>query len=86
LSTIRYLQPPKIIIIRGEQAEIEKWQHAHLEHYNPMSLCFAIDNSISDLPGTMANYPVADTTTAYICEGTQCQAPITDFSKFEATL
>jgi hypothetical protein len=70
-----YLEPPEIIIIRGEAAEAGQWSRDISAIYAPRRLVFAIPAD-TDLPESLATKQATDNTIAYVCRGTACSAPI----------
>ncbi|RDI39829.1 thioredoxin domain-containing protein [Aquicella lusitana] len=74
LSALRtLLDPPKIIIIRGPESDIERWRVACR---NPHHQVFAIPSDAQQLPDALAEKRNQEKTRAYICQGMQCQKPI----------
>jgi uncharacterized protein YyaL (SSP411 family) len=70
------LEPPTLIVIRGERAELEAWHRYVNAGYNPQRLAFCIPNDVEDLPGQLAGFTPRTSTVAYVCRGTHCEAPI----------
>ena len=70
-----YLEPPEIVIIRGEASEAEEWARNISAIYAPGRLVFAIPADI-DLPESLATKQATDKTIAYVCRGRACSAPI----------
>ncbi len=82
-----YLQHPEIVILRGEQAEIDRWQASAARLYAPTRLVFAIDAGAENLPGALADRaPKAGETIAYRCVGTHCGLPVTSWEALAAEL
>jgi hypothetical protein len=73
------VQPARQIILRGEEAEMAAWRADCATAGSTRTCCFAVPGTEPDLPGLLgerrarADAPV----TAYVCEGFQCQAPVT---------
>ncbi|WP_405240139.1 thioredoxin domain-containing protein [Lentisalinibacter orientalis] len=82
-----YLQPPELVILRGDPAEIGRWARNAAGIYAPRRLVFAIPAAEKDLPGHLAlREPAADGPVAYICEGTRCSLPVTTWPALAALL
>nr|VFJ96029.1 MAG: hypothetical protein BECKH772A_GA0070896_100968 [Candidatus Kentron sp. H]VFJ97620.1 MAG: hypothetical protein BECKH772B_GA0070898_101154 [Candidatus Kentron sp. H]VFK03175.1 MAG: hypothetical protein BECKH772C_GA0070978_101163 [Candidatus Kentron sp. H] len=85
-----YLQPPQIIILRGGGAPLDQWRERCQQHYTPSRLAFAIPSDIDTLPPALETraprHDGKDHVVAYLCEGYQCRAPITDFEALEEAL
>jgi uncharacterized protein YyaL (SSP411 family) len=69
-----HLDPPELIIIRGETAH--EWRDELAKLYAPRRLVFAIAEDATDLPEAVAAKRAVDGTTAYVCRGMTCSAPI----------
>jgi hypothetical protein len=82
-----YLNPPEIIVIRGDSEEINRWRDSAAKLYAPSRLVFAIDKNDKGLPGLLAERKaVAGETVAYRCVGTHCELPITAWEALAACL
>lgn len=81
LNTLEeYLNPPTIIILRGNEQEITTWQRTINRYYLPRTLCFAIPDSIT-LNNSLADKKTRNDTCAYICEGTKCLPPVASLNE-----
>ena len=77
-----YLEPPEIIVIRGDAGEIDKWRRQLARIYAPARLVVAIGRDEQSLPGLLAERsPVDGETVAYRCVGTQCELPVNKLEK-----
>ncbi len=82
-----YLVHPEIIVIRGDSAEIARWQHTAARLYAPRRLVFGISPDAVDLPGALADRTAIDgETVAYRCLGTHCEMPVTTWEALAAQL
>ena len=72
-----YLQPPEILVIRGTSDEAEDWARAVRALYAPRRMVFVIPAGCTDLPGALEQRRPLGQTAAYLCRGTQCEAPLT---------
>jgi uncharacterized protein YyaL (SSP411 family) len=72
-----YLEPPEIIVIRGDAGEIAEWRQQLARIYAPARLIVAIGRDEQELPGLLAERkPVDGETVAYRCVGTHCELPV----------
>ena len=71
----RTLEPPELIIVRGRDPELSRWQQRIAAEYQPHRLLFCIDSEEQALPGVLQSRVAADITVAYRCRGTTCEAP-----------
>ena len=77
-----FLEPPEIIVIRGDAADIGEWRQQLSRIYSPSRLVVAIERDENDLPGLLAERkPVDGETVAYRCAGTHCELPVNKFEK-----
>jgi len=82
-----YLQPPELVILRGEPEEIGRWARNAAAIYAPRRLVFAIPSAETELPGHLAlREPAEDGPVAYVCEGTRCSLPVTTWPALAALL
>jgi len=82
-----YTQHPEVIVIRGDAAEIQRWNESAATLYAPRRLVFAIEADANELPGALAERkPVAGETIAYRCVGTHCSLPLSSWEALAAEL
>lgn len=82
-----YLQPPKLIILRGAGTELQQWQAACQQHMKLNQLVFAVPAEESYLPGNLAHYKAdKENVHAYVCMGQQCLEPIIELDKLISAL
>jgi uncharacterized protein YyaL (SSP411 family) len=69
------VEPPEIVIVRGEASEVTAWRDSLSRVYAPRRLVFAIADD-SDLPTALAAKVPQETTCAYLCRGMTCSEPV----------
>jgi uncharacterized protein YyaL (SSP411 family) len=69
------LEPPKLVVLRGELAQLAPWQRKLASAYEPHRLAFAIPNG-AKLSGLLAERAPRERPVAYVCEGMTCRAPV----------
>ena len=72
-----YLEPGKIVVIRGEPETLAEWSAALASTYAPRRMSFAIPAHTTGLPEALASKKARLETVAYLCQGAQCSEPIT---------
>jgi hypothetical protein len=82
----RHLTPPELVILRGAGTELAAWQTAAQSGYHAHRLVFAIPDDARDLPGLLASRRATPSGVAYVCRGTECQAPLTRLEELQAAL
>ncbi len=81
------IEPPRIMVVRGEGQALEEWAMALAAHSDPRTLGFAIPNDASDLPPALAIKSGRDEgPVAYLCEGIQCAEPVVELADFTQLL
>jgi hypothetical protein len=78
--------PPELLILRGTGAELLRWQRHAQAAFAPHRLVFAIPWQAADAPPAFGPQRAEGATVAYLCTGTQCQAPLDDFAALCAAL
>jgi len=77
-----YLEPPEIIVIRGDDTDIAEWRDQLAKIYAPSRILLAIGRDEEALPGLLAERkPLDGETVAYRCIGTHCELPVTSLKK-----
>ncbi|MBK7251179.1 MAG: thioredoxin domain-containing protein [Gammaproteobacteria bacterium] len=75
-----YLHPPQIIVLRGEQEEIRRWQQELDKLYAPRRMVLAVPADAPALPPSLAGKVPQARAVAYLCRGASCSAPIASLS------
>jgi hypothetical protein len=72
------LQPPEIVILRGEAAAIEAWRRELARMFVPRRLVLAVPADATELPPALAEKAPRGGTeaVAYVCRGSTCSAPV----------
>ena len=80
-----YLEPPQLVVVRGAAPELAEWHAVAEAHHDARRLTFAIPSDARDLPGLLAARTADRGTTAYVCTGTECRAPVSTLEEFAAS-
>ena len=81
-----FLHSSQIVIIRGEAHEAQQWEQQLSRLYAPRRLLFAIPADAPNLPAALADKRAHGATTAYLCTGMTCSAPINDLGELARAL
>jgi uncharacterized protein YyaL (SSP411 family) len=77
-----YLQPPTLLVLRGESDETSKWQDTLRLRYLPDMMTIVLNGDVAGLPGALDKprqiQDDREKATAWLCHGTQCLPPISD--------
>ncbi|HEY5759888.1 MAG TPA: thioredoxin domain-containing protein [Steroidobacter sp.] len=79
-----HLEPPEIVIVRGERKETERWRDELAKVYAPRRLVFAIAADAAELPAAIADKKPLPETAAYVCRRMTCSAPVKSLSSLVA--
>jgi uncharacterized protein YyaL (SSP411 family) len=77
------LNPPEIILLRGDESQITTWAKELHKLYAPRRLILAVPAAAQDLPPALADKGFPATSggaIAYVCQGSTCSAPINSLS------
>ncbi len=72
-----HLHPENLLVLRGRPDETAAWQQSLQKYYLPNLITIVLPEHSLDLPDVL-DKPLRDKTSAWLCQGTQCLAPITD--------
>ncbi len=75
-----YLAAPEILVLRGDAAEIGRWQRELDRLYAPRRITLAIPADAQGLPASLADKAARGPAVAYLCRGSTCGPPIDDLS------
>jgi uncharacterized protein YyaL (SSP411 family) len=80
------LHPTETVVLRGRGADLTAWQERAQQNYAPRRLVVAVPVDSVTLSGLLAERKPMGGTTAYVCSGHACQAPLTNLTEFETAL
>ncbi len=75
-----HLHPENLLVLRGNTNEAAIWQAALQEHYLPNLITIVLPDHALELPDAL-DKPLRDKTSAWLCQGTQCLAPVSDLEQ-----
>ncbi len=82
-----YLQPPTLIILRGEEGALEDWARRCRRPWAPRRMVFAIPSSATGLPAALSGYTCPrHGVVAYVCRETSCSEAISDLETLDREL
>ena len=70
------LDPPQIVILRGEARTIDGWRRELARRYAPQRLVLAIPADTPDLPPALADKTPRAGPVGYLCRGSSCSPPV----------
>jgi uncharacterized protein len=81
-----FLASTQVLIIRGEATDSDRWARSLRALYAPRRMIFAIPRDAANLPSGLADKAAGPSTTAYLCTGMTCSAPLTDLGELARKL
>ena len=72
----QYLNPPRMIIMRGDPEVLTVWRRELQRLWSPDVSVFAIPADTTGLPAALAQKPPRGAAVAYLCQGNTCSAPV----------
>jgi uncharacterized protein len=70
-----YLNPPKMVILRGNAADLTVWKCQISNIYQPHTVFLYLDETATDLPPSLQR-KLSQDVNAWICQGVVCAAPV----------
>ncbi len=80
------LNPPVTVVIRGEGEALERWRRRATACYAPARVTLAIPSAAAGLAGLLAERTPRGEVVAYVCRGTACDEPVTEFAEFDEAM
>ena len=80
------LQPPAMVILRGENQTLPQWRSALNQKFDARRIELAIPNAAAGLSGLLAQCAPRGEICAYVCRGTTCSLPITSLTDLAMAL
>ena len=77
------LSPPKLLVLRGRQPELGRWQRELARTYLPDGLVLALPEDLAGLPATLDKPRRAEPVNGWLCRGVTCLAPISDLIQLQ---
>jgi uncharacterized protein YyaL (SSP411 family) len=81
-----YLDPPQIVILRGEAGALASWQRSLAAHYRPDLLAVAIPAGVPGLPAVLDKAAPARGVNAWVCRGVTCLPAIGELAELDRIL
>ncbi len=86
LALQQMLEPPSMVVLRGEHEALEEWRAELVSQYDPRRLVLIIPAQARGLTGLLARCLARGEACAYLCSGTTCSLPITSVESLARTL
>src|SRR4051812_732665 len=78
MALAEQLAPPKVLVLRGRQPELERWQEELARDYLPDGLVIALADGLAGLPAALDKPKRREPVNGWLCRGVTCLAPISD--------
>ena len=86
LALEHMLEPPSMVVLRGEHEALEEWRAELAGQYDPRRLVLSIPLRAQGLTGLLARCMPRGEACAYLCSGTTCSLPITSVESLARSL
>jgi hypothetical protein len=80
------LEPPTLVVLRGEPEALAEWREELASQYDPRRLVLTIPDQARNLVGLLARCTPRGPACAYVCRGTTCSLPLTSVESLARTL
>ena len=80
------LEPPRVVVLRGPEAQMLEWRQVLDRAYLPATLILALAPAATDLPPLLAKPLVPEAVNAWVCQGVTCLAPVDKLEKLLGVL
>jgi len=84
IALMEHGRPPQTVILRGKPEAIDTWHSALARRFLPEAQLLCLGDQ-RGLPPVI-DKPLTPSPAAWLCQGTQCQPPLTDLTALEAVL
>ncbi len=83
MALLEYNHPRQVIILRGREETITRWQQEIEPLLEVRSLVFAIPSAETDLPGLIDEKKTDQAATAFVCTGFTCLEPVSELAELQ---
>jgi uncharacterized protein YyaL (SSP411 family) len=85
VALTEHLEPPSVLILRGDESNMAQWLQVIDTQYLPHLLRFALPSTLDKLPHTLAR-PFSPDVNAWLCRGVECLPAITSVNELMARI
>jgi len=78
IALAEQLEPPKVLILRGEGSELERWRREFAREYLPDAAVLALPYGITGLPAVLDKPRRPEPVNGWLCRGVMCLEPSSD--------
>jgi uncharacterized protein YyaL (SSP411 family) len=70
------IEPPRVVVLRGPEAQMREWRRVLDQAYLPATLILALAPGAELLPPPLAKPAAPERVNAWVCQGVTCLAPV----------
>jgi hypothetical protein len=70
------IEPPRVVVLRGPEAEMRRWRQVLDQSYMPDTLILALAPGAAGLPAALDKPVAPGAVNAWVCQGVTCLAPV----------
>ncbi len=85
LALAEWLEPPRIVVLRGPQVDCDEWARMAAPLADPSTLVVAVGDRTEGLRGVL-DKPLGAHVNAWVCSGVSCLSPINEWAALAGTL
>lgn len=86
LALQEFLHPPVVVVLRGTPEAVWDWHLQLQTGCSPSVVILPVPDPLDDWPAALASKPAHGLICAYVCQGSQCEAPYTDLATLKRRL
>jgi uncharacterized protein YyaL (SSP411 family) len=83
IALAEQLTPPKLVVLRGREPQLGRWQRGLARQYLPEGLVLALADGLQDLPAALDKPRRPEPVNGWLCRGVTCLAPISDLIQLQ---
>jgi uncharacterized protein YyaL (SSP411 family) len=78
------LTPAKLLVLRGREPELARWQQEFSQEYLPDALVIALPDEFKRLPAALDKPTRPEPVNGWLCRGVTCLPPISDLIQLKS--
>ena len=84
MALAEQLRPPSILVLRGRDKELDRWQAELAREYLPHAMVLALPDGLAGLPAPLDKPSRPQPVNGWLCRGVICLEPISDLIQLKA--
>jgi uncharacterized protein YyaL (SSP411 family) len=84
LALAEQLQPPKLLVLRGQREALARWRDELAHEYQPDAMVLALADGMPGLPAALDKPKRPQPVNGWLCRGVTCLEPISDLVQLKS--